>query len=333
MKQALRWILGGVALSLLVLFLFLWTGISRPTEQPVFGMTWSNPYASSLGIDPWSGLQATLDELHVKLFRIPAYWPDLQPEQGPYNWYTLDRQMRMLQDAGAKAYVVVGRKQPRWPEFWTPEWVMSLTPEKQEEAQLAYVEAVVGRYAKHPALAGWQVENEPSFGWGFGTEQLQSREFVQREMELVKKIDPRHLVYTSESGELSSWIRFRKSVDTVGISTYRVITNPRFGTIRYWFVPPYLYAHKAWLVRPWMKNIFVSEFQMEPWADQALTELTPEEQFKTFDTKQMEKNFWFAERMQLSPVLFWGAEWWYWMKTKGHPEFWDAAKLFFAKHQ
>lgn len=333
MKSVLRWILSSVALCLLVLFLFLWTGWSRLTEQPVFGVTWSHPYALSLGIDPWAGLQATLTDLHVKLFRLPAYWTEIEAERGRLDWSILDRQMDMLARSDAKAYVVVGRKQPRWPEFWAPEWTKTLPEADQETVQLAYVQATVERYKNHRALAGWQVENEPSFGWSFGTEALQSREFVTREMELVKKLDPKHLVYTSESGELSTWTRYRKSVDTVGISTYRVITSPRFGTIRYWFVPPYLYAHKAWLVRPWMKNIFVSEFQMEPWADTDLTNLTVEQQFKTFDTKQMDKNFWFAERMQLSPLLFWGTEWWYWMKTKGHPEFWDAAKLFFAKHQ
>ncbi len=333
MKTVLRWVLGCAGALLLVAILFFWTGVPRLTEQPVFGMTWSHPYALSLGIDPWVGLQAALSDLNVKIVRLPAYWTEIEPERGRRNWAILDRQMDMLARAGAKAYVVVGRKQPRWPEFWTPEWVKRLPLADQEAAQLAYVQATVERYKNHRALAGWQVENEPGFGWGFGTEQLQSRGFIHQEMALVKKLDPEHLIYTSESGELSTWTSFRKQVDTVGISTYRVVTNPTFGTIRYWFVPPYAYARKAWLVSPWMKNVFVSEFQMEPWADQSLTELEFEEQFKTFDIKQMYKNFWFAERMRMKPVLFWGVEWWYWMKTTGHPEFWDMAKAFFAKHR
>lgn len=333
MSTLLRWIFGSALLLLLALFLFLWIGLAKPTDHPTFGITWSHTYAESLGIDPYIGLQASLNDFGVRIVRLPAYWTDIEPKRGTHRWTTLDRQMDLLSRVGAKAYLVVGRKQPRWPEFWTPEWVKSLDQREQERVQLAYVRAVVERYKNHPALGKWQVENEPGFGFGFGTEELQDRSFVAQEIALVKQLDPIHPVYTTESGELSTWTSFRKSVDTVGISTYRVVTSPLFGVIRYWFVPPYLYARKALLAKPWMPNIFVSEFQMEPWADTDLTRLTPEEQFITFDSKQMEKNFAFAERMQLSPVLFWGAEWWYWMKTKGHPEFWDMAKAFFAKHQ
>lgn len=69
---------------------------------------------------------------------------------------------------------------------------------------------------------------------------------------------------------------------------------------------------------------------MEPWVHGDIREIKPEDQFYTFDIKQMEKNIVYAERLKLFEVDFWGAEWWYWMKTqKGHPEFWDRMKKVF----
>jgi hypothetical protein len=45
---------------------------------------------------------------------------------------------------------------------------------------------------------------------------------------------------------------------------------------------------------------------------------------------QLKKNIEFAKKSGLKTHYLWGAEWWYWMKQNGHPEFWDIAKTLYA---
>jgi hypothetical protein len=158
--------------------------------------------------------------------------------------------------------------------------------------------------------------------------------FIRQEIELVRALDPIRPITTTDSGELSLWKDFGRNVDALGISVYRVVQSPAFGIWRYWFVPPYLYYRKSILVKPMgVRNIYVSEFQMEPWSDKPILETPIDEQMKSFDVAQMRSNFNFAERMQISPIDFWGIEWWYWMKEKqGHSEFWEEAREFFTKN-
>ncbi len=166
------------------------------------------------------------------------------------------------------------------------------------------------------------------FGFGQGVNPPVS--LVEKELALVKRVDPLHPVVTTDSGELSTWLHFVGQTDGLGISIYRKVMHPLFGTISYSLVPPVAYARKAALLGRWTGPVFVSEFQMEPWATRPLTELTNEEIGQAFNAREMEDRFAFAQRLHLSPVYFWGAEWWLWMKQlRNHPEYWDAARAFF----
>ena len=76
--------------------------------------------------------------------------------------------------------------------------------------------------------------------------------------------------------------------------------------------------------------MYVSEFQMEPWTQGDIKTASLEDQFYTFDELQLKKNLIYASRINVPEIHFWGAEWWYWMKTqKGHPEFWEGMKKVF----
>ena len=326
-------ILGAI---LVMVFGFLFLGWPTVNHNTVYGVTWSKPYAESLGLDPYAGLQAVLDDLSVRHFRIPVYWTEVEPKQGEFYWDSLTRQLEMIHARDGKVILVLGAKQPRWPEWWVPAWVEMKTPQEQKDSQKLYVETVIKHFAPYGSMIeAWQVENESQFP--FGQHAPQDPSFVTEEMQLVRRVSQeqfpageRPLIVTTDSGELSLWLGFHRDVDALGVSAYRAVVGPVVGLWHYWFVPPWFYARKATLLRPWIKSVFVSEFQMEPWARKPLTELTPDEQIKNFDLPQMKKNFWFAERMNMSQIYFWGAEWWYWMKVKqNHPEFWEGAKGFF----
>ncbi|MSR85348.1 hypothetical protein EXS71_02845 [Candidatus Uhrbacteria bacterium] len=312
-----------LAIFLIGLGLMMITWPQKQKLNTIYGITWSKPYAESLGINSTEGLRAALDDLHIKNFRIPAYWSEIWIEER-LHWEDLDEQLDLIASRQGKVILSIGAKQPRWPEYWIPNWVTPLPKDERERGQLGYVKAVIKRYDHHPAVIAWQVENESQFPFGTGDEQ--SPEFVQQEMQLVRSLST-HPIYTTDSGELSTWLDFRHDIDRLGISVYRVVKNRYIGIWHYWFLPPWFYTAKATLISPWIKPVYVSEFQMEPWAETPL-HITPlDQQFKTFNLAQMQSNFSYAQKMNMPSIYFWGAEWWYWMKIKmNHPEFWEQAK-------
>ncbi|MBI4138813.1 beta-galactosidase [Candidatus Uhrbacteria bacterium] len=320
-----------IVIALLAVFIasFLilgWPSIAKNVE---YGATFSRPYArDDFGLDPDTVLAAALDDLGIRRFRIPAYWGILQPSEHEWNFDELDRDIRAIGDREGSVVLAIGEKLPRWPECWGPEWWKTLPRAVQRPATLKYIEMVVRRYRDNPTVIAWQIENEPHFTYGDCP--TPERSFIRQEIELARALDPTRPVVTTDSGELSLWATFGREVDALGVSVYRVVQSPIFGIWRYWFVPPYLYERKALLLKPFgVRKVYVSEFQMEPWSNRRLPDTPLDEQFKTFDLAQMRSNFRFAERMHLSPVDFWGIEWWYWMKeTQGHPEFWEEAKRF-----
>jgi hypothetical protein len=316
----------------LLLVVFVWTGIPKKTESPLTaGVTFSVPYAKELGLNWREAFTATLDDLGVRAFRIPAYWSLLEPEEGKFNWSDIDYQMDEIAARNGKAILAVGAKLPRWPECWIPDWAERLGRSEEGEARLRYIRAVVDRYKDHPALMTWQVENEALFH--FGICPPPSRSLLKREIELVRRLDISHEITTTDSGELSFWFSVGSLVDKLGISTYRVVTTFWGAIWHYTFIPPYWYAKRALLIQPIVKEVYVSEFQMEPWITDSVTATPISEQMKTFDVRQMEKNFAFAERMRFKEIYFWGVEWWWWMKVKQRDDrFWETAKTFFRAH-
>lgn len=318
-------------------FLFLFIGWPQVYPKTRQGITWSVTYARYLGIDPLQGLRAAIEELGVRHVRLPAYWSEIEPVDGQFDWRLLDAQFSLLQEKEGSVILVVGAKQPRWPECWYPDWVKTLSKDERDQRQLAYVEAVVTRYKNHPILYKWQVENEPQFFGTFGDCALFDKAIVKQEAALVARLDrstsdlPDHPLVTTASGELSRWDLPAPHYTGLGVSVYRVVANTWHERWSYWFIPPWVYHRKALLFPVgWAKQLYVSEFQMEPWVTEDILTLPVEKQFRTFDLAQMKKNIWYAQHIDVPEVYYWGTEWWYWMKEKHqHPEFWEEAKLLF----
>src|SRR5574337_1376206 len=150
----LSW-LGGTVAAVFLGYFFL--GIPSIDPSTHYGVTWSMTYADALGINGTAGLNATLNDLNVKEFRIPAYWSELEPNRDQYQLDYLKDQLDAIARHGAKAIVVVGATQPRWPECWMPGWARSLPQDQEQMAQLEYVTWVVKSFAHHPAVKAWQI--------------------------------------------------------------------------------------------------------------------------------------------------------------------------------
>jgi len=131
----------------------------------------------------------------------------------------------------------------------------------------------------------------------------------------------------TESGELSTWLKAGKIADYVGTSVYRITWNKYWGYFYYPLPPAYYYLKMlaVKLITP-IKGIIVSEMQMEPWLGQPVISTPLPEQYRSMNAERWQKNFRYIERAGLSPVYFWGVEWWYWLKEQGDDSIWNLAK-------
>jgi drug/metabolite transporter (DMT)-like permease len=307
------------------------------TPAPVhtrYGFSWSMPYAYELGLDGKAGFARALNELHPEHVRLMAYWDQIEKQQGNFDFTELDWQLDAAERAGVPVTLAVGARLPRWPECWIPAWVMELPANQRDDQQLTFLKTVYQHEQQRGGIESWQIENEAQLT-SFQTCPGLTKELVSQELQWVrgeeqKRGQPRP-VGTTDSGELSSWLHFAGQTDQLGISVYRVVTNPLFGTVP-WILPADYYSDKAALVSHWTGKIYVSEFQMEPWFNQSLTTTPIADQISQFNTQRMQKNFDYASRLEMPVVDFWGVEWWLWMQEKqNHPEYWEMAKTFFAK--
>lgn len=75
----------------------------------------------------------------------------------------------------------------------------------------------------------------------------------------------------------------------------------------------------------------ISELQAEPWSDDGLSiPNTPvSKQLHLFPVRQLKGNYQFAKDTRMGPILFWGVEWWYYMKLQGVPDYWITGKIIF----
>lgn len=312
------------------LFLFLMCPWPTTPDGTEYGVTFSRSYAThDLNLDASAVLRAALDDLKIRRFRIPAYWKELETEQGTWTFKGLDADIAEIGKRGGTVVLAVGQKLPRWPECWTPAWTETLTQAQKRAAVLGYVRTVIEHYKNNPTVVSWQIENEARFAYGVCPKP--DKDLIRQEIALARTLDSRPISST-ESGELSFWTTFTGQVDAIGVSVYRRVVNPLLGVWDYWFFPPQFYARKAQILRLFgVPHIYVSEFQMEPWSLKALTETPVDVQLTTMDIRQMRKNFDYASRMGISPIDFWGVEWWYWMReTQGHPELWAEARKFYS---
>lgn len=296
-----------------------------PSETVKIGVTFSSKYAEELGLDWREAYLAILDDLGARHLRIPIYWDRVEAAPGDFDWSEIDWMLDEAHDRGAEVLLVVGRKVPRWPECHEPTWLKGAEDPEREGRLLAFLEAEVRRYAVHPAVVRWQVENEPLFR--FGECPPPDRDLLRREVDLVRSIDARPIVLT-DSGELSTWLGTAPMADILGISMYRLVWNRHLGFL-FWPLTPRYYSERIGFVSPLVQEVIISELQAEPWFGRPFEETPIAEQYETMDISRFRENVDFARRTGAAEVYLWGGEWWLWLETQGDIRFkTEAQKLF-----
>ena len=324
-----------VVLTLLILVALFYVLSTRtiPTEV-TYGVSFSKLHADELNLDWKATYRALLEDLGVQHLRLSATWPMIEPREGEFDFSALDYQMRLAETHGADVVLAVGRKTPGWPECHFPDWTTELDLEKEHSARLTYMKAVVERYKTSPALRYWQVENEPFLN--FATERcgIVDEKFFAEEIALVRTLDPQHKVIVTDGGEFGVWRKAHRYGDVFGSTMYLYVWTKHIG---YWRYPigAGFFTFKQNII-DWMfgsKPMVLIELGLEPCLHKPIVDTSLDEQLQHMDMGRFEEIIGFAKQSGFSEQYLWGGEWWYYMKEKGHPEFWERAKSMFEENK
>lgn len=325
-----RLVLSGKIIGISLIFFGLWIlSVGEVVEKnPSTGVTFSARYARELGLLPDEVYSSILSNLNPKIIRLPIYWDEVEREIDVFDFSQTEEYLKQADLNNTEVILVVGMKQPRWPECFYPDWARNLSNNEFDQRVYNLVKKEVETFRKFDNIKYWQVENEPFVD--FGVCPKPNNERLAREIEIVKSLDNRPVLIT-DSGELSTWLPVFSIGDTFGTTLYRAIWSPVFGSISYPF-PPVFYTLKATVAKiisgQTNKTVLISELQAEPWPNDqlAIIELSKEKQIKLFPPARLLQNYQYAKETNLGPVIFWGVEWWYYMKLNNYPIYWELAR-------
>ncbi len=316
--------------------LLLWFHTSEADNHVTWGVTFSESQAEYLDLDAKETYDALIQELEVEHIKLHVNWNATEIEQNHFDFRNLDYYVEQAEKNDVKLILVIGMKTGRWPECHTPKWFETVPEAERKDEILRYVRTLTYRYKDSRAVEYWQIENEPflDFGTCPGWYYAYDTELVADEIAAIRAEDPKRNIIVSESGELSDWTKAASVADIVGVTMYRSTWNEAeetFGLNPYTFLSPHFYAAKAtYIQHTYNKPVISIELQAEPWTAKPLKESKLDVQAQSMNLELFRENVEFARQAGLGTYYFWGAEWWYWMKTKhNQPEIWDeAAHLF-----
>lgn len=321
----------GILLALIVLAFLL---SYKPVPEKIsYGMSFNTFYAEELGLDWKEAYDAILNDLGVKHLRLAAHWPMIEPTRDSYDYSKIDYQLEAAQEAGADVILAVGRRLPRWPECHVPEWGQDLSWEDQKAEIREYLTETVLRYKDDPNIIYWQVENEPYLEvFAFEHCGELDEEFLLEEIALIKELDPTRPILLTDSGNLGKWYKPYRNGDAFGTSVYVHFWNPELGQFRT-ILPPWFYRFKENVISMIYgdKPTYLIELSAEPWLLEPITQVDVETQYSRMDVEKIRDIIKYAEKTRFDKQYLWGAEWWYWLKLRGHNEIWDLGKEIFEK--
>ncbi len=306
----------------------------RPLPRSItYGVSFSKFHSDELKLDWKEAYLAILDDLKVRNLRLTAHWPMIEPESGKFNFSELDFQMNEARRRGASVILAVGRRLPGWPECHVPEWAQTKDADGfDKEKLLGYIETVINRYKGYENIKYWQVENEPFLGF-FSRSSCGSLDesFLQKEIDLVRSLDPARQVLITDSGEFGTWYGAYRHGDIFGTSMYLYVWW-KMGPLRYPLTPAFFRIRQsiAELISGKKPKILI-ELSGEPWLLHPIADTSNEVLLSRMGLDKFNEMIDFASKTGFDQQYLWGAEWWYYMKTKqNHPEFWERAKSLFG---
>lgn len=309
-------------------------------ESFKYGVSFSKFHSDELQLDWRETFLAIMDDLGVRRFRFSAHWPMIEPEDGKFNLEELDYQMNEARKRGASVILAVGRRLPGWPECHEPSWLsqtdstvnyqVSAVQHRQDKL-LRYIETVVNRYKSYDNILYWQVENEPFLEFfSRSTCGPLDKEFLEKEIALVRKLDPARPILLTSSGEFDPWFQAYKRADIFGSSVYLYVWW-NIGPIRYPITPAFFRIKQSLVELIYGKKPkIVIELSAEPWLRRPIIGTPVEVLLDRMGIDKFNEMIDFSSKTGFDTFYLWGAEWWYWLKkTQGINDHWDRARELF----
>jgi len=323
-----------ICFSIVTLFTYLgavYYTVKHRDEQLKIGATFIPNYARYYGLDPQETMDALMQDMGLKRFRLVSYWKDIEKTKGTYDFSELDWQFKKAEAAGAEVSLAIGLRQPRWPECHEPDWAKGRPISEWQTDLYNFIEATVKRYKDSPALESYQLENE-FFMSVFGECPDFSRDRLVAEKELVKRVDPDTKLVITRSNNWGGVPIGDPTPDQFGVSVYKRVWDKTL-TKRYFEYPypSWFYASLAGYGEMVSgKDMIIHELQTEAWLPEGfqMNDLNDiPEQNKSLDAPRLEKRLEFGVNTGIKTIDVWGVEWWYWRKVKANdPSLWDTGK-------
>ena len=307
-----------------------WYIIRHKNEPLKIGATFIPDYARQLGVDPQETLQAAIDDLGIRRFRLVSYWDDIERTPGVYDFSELDWQFQKIEAAGGQVALAIGLRQPRWPECHGPDWAMSKPKNEWSEDLKVFMKQVIDRYKGHTSLVEYQLENEYFMNL-FGKCPDFSRSRLIDEFNFVSSLDTQRPVIISRSNNTYGWPVRGPVPDMHAISVYKRVWDKTI-TKRYFEYPypAWYYAFYGGISELTQKRPFmIHELQTEAWLPDGYDMATApiDELYKSLSPERLATRIDYGVATGIRTMDLWGIEWWYQMKTKRNaPELWDTAK-------
>ncbi len=321
-----------IIILIIIFFAFYFYLSNRLIPSKVnYGVSFNTLYAKELNLDWEIVYDSILSDLGVKRLRLAAHWNMIEPEDDQWNFEEMDKQLNLAREKNVEVILAVGRRLPRWPECHTPHWAINKPWNEQKDEIKEYLEIVVDRYKDYENIIYFQVENEP-FLEVFAKEHCGNldEEFLDEEIELVKRVGKGKQILVTDSGNLGTWYRPWKKADAFGTSVYVYLWNKEIGPFKS-YLPASFYRAKASFMDKFIneKKSMLIELSLEPWLLQPVVETSIETQLERMNIYKFNEIIKFAKETRFEDQYLWGAEWWYYMNQNGHPEFWNEAKKIF----
>lgn len=332
------------------------TAALNPRAAMRIGVTFSQHEAEYRAL-PWQQAYQNVLEASPALVRLAAYWTEIEPVPGTYDFATIDWLLDQAKDRHQQVVLTVGMKAPRWPEYYLPSWLrkdisvpdggdISSDPRVRSET-LEFLRRVVQHVGDQSVIAAWQVENEaldPSGPrrWSIGAD------FLAQEVGVVRELDPldRPVIVNTfvETQPLSQLPRARSALlarartalqvaDVLGLDVYPGRTIDMFGhdvSVRWpaWVWSGALSDLRA-LATDEGKDAWIVEGQAEPWkvAGKAPPPIWPGAVVDPSSVKRTVSKF---QSLGYTTVLLWGSEHWEDARINRQDGWWNAMTQMFT---
>ena len=340
-----------LALPLLIGFVLVerqWYTTRQETE-PLWGANFSCKRAEYLGQNCDVALASVLDDLGVRRLCLSVYWSDVEQTPGQYDFSAIDRQLAALSARDAKAFVTIGMKAQRYPEYWLPTWLRleakippNAFPEDNPLIQqylFPFLTAAAAHLAAQPAVEALQVDNEPfvpsrgqANGWRI------RQDFLLREIAAIRAGAPPLPLAISHASWLRSDDTWRWIVDQVDVLAQAVYTKRQRGPWPWLYIFPYRFGPftpnlpgQAAEARRRSKQLWIGELQAEPFEERTIDpRRRATNGLGSFSPRWLADNVRLARRSQATRAYLWGVEWWLYLKEqRDEPALWEAGRTLF----